>query len=65
MTFTDEETLKELMGPGKWEQWTQWHYRTEEHNKRSLTKNELERILKSHTVSWEWTKGEVGEWQKG
>ena len=47
----DEETLDELMGPGKMEQWTHWKYRTEEHNNRIATKNELERILKSHDVS--------------
>ena len=48
---SDEETLDELMGPGKMEQWTHWKYRTEEHNNRIATKNELERILKSHDVS--------------
>ena len=46
----DEESLDELLGPGKVEQWTHWKYRTDEHNNRIATKNELERILKSHDV---------------
>ena len=48
----DEESLDELLGPGKVEQWTHWKYRTDEHNNRIATKNELERILKSHDVSF-------------
>ncbi|XP_053379001.1 dynamin-like 120 kDa protein, mitochondrial isoform X2 [Mercenaria mercenaria] len=42
----NEVTLRELTGPGSWEQWRHWTYRTPEHKNRIATRNELERILK-------------------
>jgi hypothetical protein len=48
---TDERKLRELTGPGSWEQWRHWTYRTSEHKHRIAAKNELERILKPQRVS--------------
>ncbi|XP_060586463.1 dynamin-like 120 kDa protein, mitochondrial isoform X2 [Ruditapes philippinarum] len=42
----NERKLRELTGPGSWEQWRHWTYRTSEHKHRIAAKNELERILK-------------------
>lgn len=46
----DEDTLRELTGPGSWEQWRHWTYRTQEHKNRIATKHELERLLKPQNV---------------
>lgn len=40
-----QDKLKELTGPGKWEQWTHWKSKTQDHRNRGATKGELEKIL--------------------
>ena len=42
--------MKDMTGPGSWEQWTSWKSRTESHRKRLGTKYELEKILHSDQV---------------
>nr|XP_022342606.1 dynamin-like 120 kDa protein, mitochondrial isoform X1 [Crassostrea virginica] len=40
-----QEKMKELTGPGKWEQWTHWKTKTQDHRNRGAAKGELEKIL--------------------
>lgn len=40
-----EDKITDLTGPGVQEQWLYWKHRTQEHNNRISTKNELEKIL--------------------
>ena len=46
-----QEKMKELTGPGKWEQWTHWKTKTQDHRNRGAAKGELEKILSAEPVS--------------
>ncbi|XP_052284980.1 dynamin-like 120 kDa protein, mitochondrial isoform X2 [Dreissena polymorpha] len=46
----NQETLKDLTGPGTWEQWWHWRHKTTEHRNRIATKHELEKLLKPQTT---------------
>ncbi|XP_062583639.1 dynamin-like 120 kDa protein, mitochondrial isoform X1 [Saccostrea cucullata] len=39
------DKIKELTGPGTWEQWTHWRSKTQDHRNRGATRQELEKIL--------------------
>lgn len=50
LIFIAQDKLKELTGPGKWEQWTHWKSKTQDHRNRGATKGELEKILSAEKV---------------
>lgn len=50
LVFIAQDKLKELTGPGKWEQWTHWKSKTQDHRNRGATKGELEKILSAEKV---------------
>lgn len=50
LVFIAQDKLKELTGPGKWEQWTHWKSKTQDHKNRGATKGELEKILSAEKV---------------
>lgn len=45
---------REMVGPSTKEQWMYWSYPTEEQKRRAAVKSELENILKSDYVCYEW-----------
>ncbi|XP_048747636.2 dynamin-like 120 kDa protein, mitochondrial isoform X2 [Ostrea edulis] len=40
-----QDKMKDLTGPGTWEQWTRWKSRSQDHKNRSAAKTELEKLL--------------------
>ncbi|XP_020897189.1 dynamin-like 120 kDa protein, mitochondrial isoform X2 [Exaiptasia diaphana] len=40
--------MHELLGPGVWERWLYWQYRSQEEINRSYIKEELQRLLQAH-----------------
>ena len=43
----NEQTLKEMIGPGFYERWTQWRSSSPEQKSRSMARVELEKLLTS------------------
>lgn len=46
-----QDKMKDLTGPGTWEQWTRWKSRSQDHKNRSAAKTELEKLLSAERVS--------------
>lgn len=44
--------MKEMKGPGTWEQWTHWKSRSETQKQRSATFLELEKLLATRQVEF-------------
>jgi len=42
-----ERQLQEMTGPGAWDQWVYWRYRTQEQKDRHSTLNELEKLIQA------------------